>query len=158
MHVTDENVDEFNKIAKSKDCFLKYYMPGCGHCIAMEQEWEHMKDKIPEDLRLNNDIVIGEVKSESVPKLKVYNDILGYPTIVYLKNGNLVNEYDGERKEEQMLNWIINSLAKQSGGKKTTKKHNKKSAKKHNRKSSKKHNRKSSKKHHKKSSKKYNKK
>jgi thioredoxin-like negative regulator of GroEL len=121
IHVTNENVDKFNKLAKTHDSFLKYYMPGCGHCVAMESDWETMKKQIPRELSKNRDVLVGEINSEAVPKLSGYNDILGYPTIVYLKNGNLKDEYSGERTSNKMLEWVLLHLKNQSGGNKRRK-------------------------------------
>lgn len=118
MHVTNENVDKFNDIAKNKKCFLKYYMPGCGHCIAMEKEWEIMKYKLPNMLRSNNNIIVGEIRNDSIPRLKFHNNILGYPTIAYLNNGKLINEYNGKRTYDKLLEWILNNNKHYIGGKK----------------------------------------
>ena len=129
IHVNDENVDKFNKLSKSHHCFLKYYMPGCGHCVAMEKDWEDMKHHLPHHMRKMNNVIVGEINSSAVPRLTGYNDILGYPTIVYLKNNELKDEYSGERTKDKMLEWIMLHLKnkEQFGGSKKISKSNKKS-------------------------------
>lgn len=133
--------NKFDELIKERPSFVKFYHPMCGHCHNMAHSW----NKLRRNKRLTNkDINIIEVHSDEIPNIKSNvartAEYKGVPFIIEVnKGGESGKEYDGDRSEDDMTNFILNNIVKnkQNGGKKyrkQTKKITRKHNKKHNRK------------------------
>lgn len=92
----------------------KIYSNGCGHCVAMENPWDDLKNSLKEKI-VFKDI---EASSNMDAELKTLNETYlngseqkvslqqGYPTIYKIDNGK-VSYYDGIRETEPMKSWIL---------------------------------------------------
>jgi protein disulfide isomerase len=94
---------EFEKIVKdeTKDVFVKYYAPWCGHCKKLAPIWEelgtHYKD--------NKDIVIAKFDATANEAEGV--EVRGYPTLIFYPKDNKAGiSYDGERDVESFTAWL----------------------------------------------------
>ena len=80
-----------------------FYATWCGHCVKMEQEWDKLQAKHPEEVNLarveSNDY---DNYNESPNEDKVQ----GYPTVRLYHQDKMVKEYDGDRSFKNMYDFI----------------------------------------------------
>lgn len=93
----------FEEIVKdtSKDVFVKFYAPWCGHCKTLSPIWDELAEmyKDVEDLKIAKmDYTMNEAEGVS---------ITGYPTVIfYSKHDKKGVKYEGPRDMESMKNWL----------------------------------------------------
>ncbi len=68
----------------SKDVFVKFYAPWCGHCVRMAPAWE----ELAKSNAANENLVIAEVDASQYQELAQKNGIRGFPTIKLFTKGN----------------------------------------------------------------------
>jgi hypothetical protein len=102
----NNNASEFIDVTSKMPAFVKLYSPTCGHCIAMQEAWDALKDQSA----LNDyNMAIIEVHADELDKIDSPAMTVngGFPTIrKVLKNGKLGKDYDGDRSIEDMVNFI----------------------------------------------------
>ena len=89
-NITDTNVEDFISEGENNDVYAKYYSPTCGHCIEMEKDWEKMCNKLKKK-QSDKKLLIVEIDPSALQKLQntnIHSDVMGFPSIHYLKNGN----------------------------------------------------------------------
>jgi len=138
LHIdgTNKNMDEFNSYVDKNNyhIFVLFFMDGCGPCEMTRPEWKKIEDILDDKIKNNGDIVIADINQEVLqdPNLKInylnnkHISINGFPTIHYIfKNGNIVDEFDGQRNAESFKQWIVDKTSKsnnnQFGGRGYTK-------------------------------------
>lgn len=109
--------EELDNLATSNKLLLRYHSPLCGHCTAMEPEWE----KVKKDKRLHNaniKVVDADVSITNNAKHPSARDVSkkGVPTI-YLVEGNKMIEHIGGRTQDEIVSFALDNKT-QSGGKK----------------------------------------
>merc|ERR1719238_611836 len=85
----------FNEVAldKSKDVFVEFYAPWCGHCKSLAPVWE----KLAAEFDKNEDVIIAKIDSTANEVEGV--QVSGFPTLKLFKKGtNEVVEYNGARE------------------------------------------------------------
>jgi len=107
IKVVDVNgVKNFNNSIKDGSWLVWYYADWCGHCKAMENEWENLESKCDNDKRLN----IARVNDQYISQLNKNPNVQGFPTIKLYKKGNEVKDYSGERDSNSFLNFLKSNL------------------------------------------------
>ena len=105
--INQDETNKFDDIVKSRDMLLRYHSPGCGHCIAMEDEWKSL-DNEP-SLKDRNiavvDIDVGIAYNINHPSAKTAI-AQGVPSIYFIKK-NQMFEYSGERKAKKIAEFAI---------------------------------------------------
>jgi len=85
----------------TKDVFVEFYAPWCGHCKTLAPKYE----KLGEAFDDVNSVIIAKVDAteNDTPA-----DIKGFPTLFFYPAGDKENpiQYDGERNEVAMEKWI----------------------------------------------------
>ncbi len=101
-----KNASDFVSLNADMPAFVKLYSPSCGHCVAMQESWNALKNS-PE--LKDYDMAIIEVHADDLdkidsPAMKVNG---GFPTIrKVFKNGKLGKDYDGDRSTKDMIKFI----------------------------------------------------
>ena len=104
------------KLVSEKPSLVRFHADYCGHCKAMNPEWEKVKSKVA---GLNNMQVI-DVEHSAVGHVPSHlkEGVDGYPTIRALTNkGKESYSYSGPREADAIVPWF-RSMAPQSGGRK----------------------------------------
>jgi protein disulfide-isomerase A1 len=101
---------------ETKDVFVKFYAPWCGHCKAMVPTFEELGEKFKDD----DNVIIGNFNaSDNDSPL----DIGGYPTLYYFpasKDGKKEPiQYKGERTADAMSEFILEHRKSKVGSPKT---------------------------------------
>jgi thioredoxin-like negative regulator of GroEL len=106
--VNSSNVGKMRpKLAKNQ-CFIKFWMDGCGHCVQMAPEWEAMKQQLSKEyVSPRGETAIVEIDAPASAQIPLGRQISGFPTIMHASNGHLVETYSGPRTAEAMKTWII---------------------------------------------------
>ena len=121
LEIDENSIDSVDKSILNdgkNECFVKVYMPWCGFCKQMEGEWNEMGNKAG-NLEQDN-VYILSIHGDHIKTLNPKFDVSGYPTIVYLnKDGTIKSKYGGERKSENMFDFLLEqSNYKLNGGSK----------------------------------------
>ena len=86
----------------------------------MENDWDDMCKDIEQ--KYNTDMILADIAGNAMAEMNdVYNDIEYVPTIILLKNGKKVKEYNGPKKKDDMIKFLMNEGVLKSsmrGGKK----------------------------------------
>jgi len=86
---------------KTKDVFVKYYAPWCGHCKKLAPEWESLGEAFKD----NKDVVIAKFDATANEAEGV--NIKGYPTLIWYPKGDKAGvTYDGERALEALKTFV----------------------------------------------------
>jgi len=111
VHVTNEN--DLNLYNKKGLWLVWYYAEWCGHCVAMEENWNKF-------IEMNNNkskINIARIEDTMLGRLDNVN-IQGFPTIKIYKNGKELEQYSDERTPEKFLKFLKKHEKKQKASKK----------------------------------------
>jgi thiol-disulfide isomerase/thioredoxin len=123
LYVNDTNAQHFDNENQKDPVFAKYFSPTCPACIAMESEWDDMCKDI--DKKYNTDMIMAQIDPQGMNELenmKTHSDVAYVPTIMILKNGQKVKEYEGEKRKDKMLQFLLeNGLIKPKRGGKFSK-------------------------------------
>jgi len=105
---------EFDKIVRdpTKDVFVKYYAPWCGHCKKLAPIWEELGTAFKD----NANIVIAKFDATANEADGV--EVRGYPTLIfYAKDKKEGVTFDGDRTLEPLQKWLEeNSPVLKAGG------------------------------------------
>ena len=94
INVTKENFDEIK--AESKTVLLDFYADWCGPCRMVAPIVHEIADE-------RDDIVVGKINVDEQPELAMQFGVMSIPTLVVLKNGEVVNQAMGARPKAQIL-------------------------------------------------------
>ncbi|KAL3822544.1 hypothetical protein ACHAXA_007655 [Cyclostephanos tholiformis] len=95
------NPKTFEEAIHTKNAFVKFYAPWCGHCKALAPDW----DSLAEKYAASSSVVIGSVDcttDENKDLCQEYG-VQGYPTLKFFKDGNTSgDDYQGGRSLDQL--------------------------------------------------------
>jgi protein disulfide isomerase len=96
----------------TKDVFVKYYAPWCGHCKKLAEPWKELAESLAE----YKDLVIG--KFDATVNEAEGVEVRGYPTLIFYPKDNKEGvTYEGDRDVEAMKAWIKEkATSTQAGG------------------------------------------
>lgn len=99
-----------NRVKKLTGIILVFH-PGCGHCVQMRPEWDAMKRKLSPGSK-----VVEVDGSEMSGNEKINNSPLsgtnGFPEILKMKNGKVVEKFQGERTSDEMKKFAEKGMSK----------------------------------------------
>merc|ERR1739838_964656 len=93
----------FNDVAmdKSKDVFVEFYAPWCGHCKSLAPIWDKLGDEFASD----DSVVIAKMDS-TANEIEAF-EIQGFPTLKFFPSGSdKVMDYNGDRTMEAMAELV----------------------------------------------------
>ena len=108
IYVNDTNALKFDKENKQNITFAKYFSPTCPACVAMESEWDNMCKDIEQ--KYDTDLLLAQIDGNGMNKLEqtdTYSDVAYVPSLILLKNGQKVEEYNGPKKKDEMIEFLL---------------------------------------------------
>ena len=104
MSVVTVNQENFATVKESeKTVLLDFYADWCGPCRMVSP----IIDEIAEE---NPDILVGKVNVDRESALAEAFGVSSIPTLIVLKNGNVVNRVTGARPKAQILALIASAV------------------------------------------------
>ena len=96
--------DEFDHYMRFKETVLvMFYAPWCGHCKAMKADYARAAQQLTEE---GVSHVLGAVDATVETELGKRFEIRGYPTIKLFSKGQVVEDYKGGRKKDDIVKYI----------------------------------------------------
>ena len=97
LKLTDENFE--NEVLNSdKVCLVDFYADWCGPCKMMSPIIEEIADE------LGDKVKVGKVNSDENMELAEKYQIMSIPTIMIIKNGQIVKTFVGVTAKEEIIN------------------------------------------------------
>jgi thioredoxin 1 len=95
LKLTDENFE--NEVLNSdKPCLVDFYADWCGPCKMMSPIIEEIADE------LGDTVKVGKVNSDENMELTEKYQIMSIPTIMVIKNGQIVKTFVGVTAKEEI--------------------------------------------------------
>ena len=115
---------EFDNALDQSNSFVRFHSPQCGHCVAMKEEMEKLKNHSDlKDFDLNIiDAHTGVTRHSNHPVCNMHDGAV--PAMYMVIKGEKPEEYDGDRNADAMARFIgekIGGYNKMEGGKKQKK-------------------------------------
>jgi len=86
---------------KTKDVFVEFYAPWCGHCKSLAPKWDELGSLFAD----NENVVIGKMDSTANDAPGV--EVKGFPSLYLFKADDKTPlRYHGERTPEAMAKWV----------------------------------------------------
>jgi len=94
--------DSFASTVGKGDTFIKFYAPWCGHCIKLAPAW----DELAKAFEADSNVKIAKIDCTEHQSVCQENDVRGYPTLAYFRNGKKVENYKGARNLADLKDYI----------------------------------------------------
>jgi thioredoxin 1 len=100
MSVIKVNKSNFEEVmASEKTVLLDFYADSCGPCRMVSPLVDQIADEHPEYL-------VGKINVDEEGELAQKFDVMSIPTLVVIKNGEIVSQNTGARPKEQILDLL----------------------------------------------------
>ncbi|OWF53859.1 Thioredoxin domain-containing protein 5 [Mizuhopecten yessoensis] len=106
VELTDETFEQ--EIATS-NTFVKFYAPWCGHCKSLAPTWESLAQEFEHE----TSVTIAKIDCTLYKTACSKQNIRGYPTLVFFKNGEKEQEYSN-RDLYSLKNFVISMIEKEN--------------------------------------------
>jgi protein disulfide-isomerase A6 len=102
--LTEDNFDTV--VDGSKNVFVEFYAPWCGHCKNLAPTWETLATSF----KSVSDVVIAKVDADEQRELGKKWEVTGFPTLKFWEKGaKYPDPYSGGRSEEDLVRHRIAS-------------------------------------------------
>ncbi|BES92610.1 unnamed protein product [Nesidiocoris tenuis] len=106
--------DSYEAQLSSGTHFVKFYAPWCGHCQRLAPTWESFATKY----RANKGVTIAKIDcTVNRDACSSYN-IKSFPTLLWIKDGQTVEKYQGARSAEDLSTYVEDKLGGLGGDEK----------------------------------------
>ena len=100
LDISETNYDKY--VANNKDLIiLDFGATNCGPCKILDKILEEIEDK-------NKNIIIGKVNIEDNPSIAIKYSVMSVPTIVILKENEVIQKISG-LKDKEFIEKLINN-------------------------------------------------
>merc|ERR1719499_1430848 len=111
--VTAVNLNENNFVSQVSGSphFVMFFAPWCGHCKRLAPTWEELAGKMNKDVEA--EVTIAKVDCTEATALCSAQDVTGYPTLKFFKNGAEKDDgvkYRGNRDAAALEKFIAEKL------------------------------------------------
>eukprot|EP00518_Triparma_eleuthera_P018143 CAMPEP_0197549738 /NCGR_PEP_ID=MMETSP1320-20131121/3558_1 /TAXON_ID=91990 /ORGANISM="Bolidomonas sp., Strain RCC2347" /LENGTH=194 /DNA_ID=CAMNT_0043110009 /DNA_START=50 /DNA_END=634 /DNA_ORIENTATION=- len=100
-------LSNFESTVSSKNTLVKFFQSWCGHCKAMKPDY----DKLGEMYKDDANVAVVDVDCGKETELCEANDVRGYPTLKYWKDGE-ENDYKLGRDFESLEYFVESTLVR----------------------------------------------
>lgn len=98
IHITKENFEE-QVIRAEKPVLLDFWATWCGPCRMVAPIIEEIAEE-------RQDILVGKIDVDEQPELASRFQIMSIPTLVVMKDGQIVDQVVGARPKTQILEML----------------------------------------------------
>jgi protein disulfide-isomerase A6 len=103
--LTPQNFDQI-VLDETKNVFVKFYAPWCGHCQRMVPAWEQLADSVKDQ----SDVVIAKLDASEHQELGGRFGVRGFPTLKFFTKGNKQGKaYQGARDLESFKSFVTSN-------------------------------------------------
>lgn len=95
IHVTEENFEEV-VLGSEKTVLVDFFATWCGPCQMLAPTIEEISDEHPE-------YTVVKIDVDDAPDLAVKYGIVSIPTLVVIKNGEVINKVIGVHSKDEIL-------------------------------------------------------
>jgi len=100
LHILSEG--SFAGTVASGDTFIKFYAPWCGHCQKLAPVWDELAKKFESDAKVK----IAKLDCTQAQSVCQENEVRGYPTLAYFRNGRKIEAYKGARNIADLTDFV----------------------------------------------------
>ena len=101
VSLTDKNFEEVIN-DPTKNVFVKYFAPWCGHCVRMAPAYEKLAADVSSD-----DVIIAEVNADQHRPVAQKAGIRGFPTLKFYSKSNKKGiDYKGARDYDALKKFV----------------------------------------------------
>ncbi|BFZ11289.1 hypothetical protein BsWGS_14328 [Bradybaena similaris] len=98
--------DSFTALVTKGSFFIKFYAPWCGHCQKLAPVWDDLADTFNHDNKVN----IAKIDCTQSSVICKQYGIDGYPTLLWFKDGEKIEQYQGPRTHEALKQYVSDRL------------------------------------------------
>ncbi|KAK7483138.1 hypothetical protein BaRGS_00025634 [Batillaria attramentaria] len=109
--LTELTDDTFKSFTERGFHFIKFYAPWCGHCKRLAPTWE----ELGKSFAGNKQVAISKVDCTVSNDLCKQMEVRGYPTLLWFKDGEKVEQYQGGRSHEDLKSFVNGKIQDASG-------------------------------------------
>merc|ERR1719342_840415 len=92
----------FTKTVAEGDTFIKFYAPWCGHCQKLAPTWDELAKKFESEEKVK----VAKLDCTQAQSVCQENEVRGYPTLAYFRNGKKVEAYKGARNLNDLSDFV----------------------------------------------------
>nr|AYP63838.1 thioredoxin domain-containing protein 5-like protein [Haliotis discus discus]QCW12717.1 thioredoxin domain-containing protein 5 [Haliotis discus discus] len=88
--------------------FVKFYAPWCGHCQRLAPTWEDLA----KSFQYNEEVSIAKIDCTATGSVCDSFSVRGYPTLMWMKDGQKVDQYQGGRNLDDLKQYVSRMLSR----------------------------------------------